>query len=109
MGQRVYAHAPQVHVPHLLDLEVAQVLRRFVREGRLTPTRAEIALHDLMDARLIRHGHAPLLPRIWQMRNNLTAYDAAYLALAELLDAVLLTRDRKLSSAAGHHACIECI
>lgn len=109
MEERIYSRPQNVHVPHVLELEVAQVLRRFVREASISPLRADEALQDLIDARLIRHSHAPLLGRIWQLRNNLTAYDAAYIALAELLSAPLLTRDRKLSAAAGHQVQIELI
>ena len=96
-----------IHAPHLLDTEVAQVLRRFVRERSVSADRAEIALTTLADAPIARHPHYHLLPRIWQLRHNLTAYDAAYVALAEVLDARLLTCDRKLAAAAGHHAQIE--
>lgn len=91
----------------MLDLEVAQVLRRFVRDGSLSVERAEAALQDLTDARFTRYPHVPLLPRIWELRHNLTAYDGAYIALAELLDAPLITRDRRIGSAPGHRAQIE--
>jgi predicted nucleic acid-binding protein len=104
--ERIYAE-PTVHAPHLLDTEVAQVLRRFVREGSVSAPRAEIAIATLMDAGIERYSHWQLLPRIWQLRHNLTAYDAAYVALAELLDATLVTRDRKLSGASGHNVRID--
>ena len=107
IDRRIYSRSESVHVPHVLDLEVAQVLRRFVREGSLSSGRADAALRDLMDSRFIRYPHWHLLPRIWQLRHNLTAYDGAYIVLAELLDAPLITRDRRVSSAAGHHAQIE--
>jgi predicted nucleic acid-binding protein len=90
-----------LHVPHLVDVEVAQVLRRFVREGEIDAPAAAEALDDLRDLDLQRHAHEPLLDRVWALRQNLTAYDAAYVALAEVLDAVLLTCDRRLSRAAG--------
>jgi len=107
IDRRIYSRSESVHIPHLLDLEVAQVLRRFVREGSLSAGRAEAALQDLMDARFTRYPHWWLLPRIWRLRHNLTAYDGAYIALAELLNAPLITRDGRVSSAAGHHAQIE--
>lgn len=104
---RIDSRSEAVHVPHLLDLEVTQVLRRFVQDGSLSPGRADEALQDLMDARFNRHPHWLLLPRIWELRHNLTAYDGAYIALAELLEAPLITRDRRLRSAAGHSAEVE--
>jgi predicted nucleic acid-binding protein len=79
-----------LHAPHLLDVEVAQVIRRYA---------ANLPLH--------RYPHDFLLLRVWDLRDNLTAYDAVYVALAEALDAPLLTRDRRLAAAAGHHARIE--
>ena len=107
VDQRIYSRSETVHVPHVLDLEVAQVLRRFVRDGNLSSGRADVALQDLMDVRFTRYPHWRLLPRIWQLRHNLTAYDGAYIALAELLNAPLITRDRRVSSARGHHAQVE--
>jgi predicted nucleic acid-binding protein len=98
-----------LHARHLLDVEVAQVFRRHVAQGAITASRAEEALQDLLDLRLLRYPHGLLLPRAWELRDNLTAYDAVYVALAEALDATLLTCDRKLASAPGHHARIEII
>lgn len=103
--EQIYSQG--IHAPHLLDTEVAQVLRRFVREGLVAADRAEVALTILGDAAIARHPHYHLLPRIWELRHNMSAYDAAYVALAELLDASLLTRDRKLAAAPGHHVQIE--
>lgn len=105
--RRIYARSQGVHAPQLLDLEIAQVLRKFVRNGTISALRAESALEDLIDARIVRHPHTAFLPRVWQLRHNLTCYDAVYVALAELLDAPLLTRDRKLSAASGHRAQVE--
>ena len=104
---RIYRSAESLHAPHLLDLEVAQVLRRLVREGTIPPLRAQEAVDDLLDLPVTRYPHDVLLPRIWQLRQNLTAYDAAYVALAEELGAILLTRDGRLSSAPRHRARIE--
>jgi predicted nucleic acid-binding protein len=104
---RIYSHHESLHAPHLLDLEVAQVLRRLVREGAVSAHRADQAIEDFLDLRITRYPHFLLLPRIWQLRNNLSAYDAAYVVLAEKLGARLLTRDRRLASASGHAALIE--
>ncbi len=98
-----------LHAPHLLDVEIAQVLRRYCRAGQLGAARAAEALADLADLRIERHPHDLFLPRIWALRDNLTAYDAAYVALAEALDAPLLTRDRRLAGAAGHGARVEVV
>jgi predicted nucleic acid-binding protein len=106
---RIFSRIESLHAPELMDLEVAQVLRRLVREGTLTAFRAEGAIEDLMDLRITRYPHLLLLPRIWQLRHNLSAYDAAYVVLAEKLGATLLTRDAKLASAAGHSAIVEVV
>jgi predicted nucleic acid-binding protein len=91
-----------LHAPHLIDLEIAQVLRRYVAAGTISAERGAEALADLADFPLTRYPHFVLLTRIWQMRHSLTAYDAAYLALAEALDAPLITRDRALARARAH-------
>jgi len=106
---RIYSRHESLHAPHLLDVEVAQVLRRLARQGVISTRRAEEALHDLMDLRVNRYTHAVFLPRIWQLRQNLSAYDAAYVVLAEQLGATLLTRDARLASAAGHTASVEVV
>jgi predicted nucleic acid-binding protein len=87
--------------PELIDLEVASVWRRAVREREMTDARARQALADLDALPLARAPHAPLMSRIWELCNNLTVYDAAYVAVAEAVDALLLTADRKLAQAAG--------
>jgi predicted nucleic acid-binding protein len=99
--------AVTLHVPHLLDVEIAQVLRRYVREKNLTAVRGEEALQDLLALPLIRYPHDLLLPRVWELRAVLTAYDAVYVALAELLDAPLLTCDHKIALSPGHSATVE--
>ena len=106
---RVFAPGESLNVPHLIDLEVAQVLRRYRLAGELGDSRAEEAFDDLAALPLQRHPHDILLPRIWELRHNATAYDAAYLALAEALDAPLLTRDRRLAASRGHRARIEVV
>jgi predicted nucleic acid-binding protein len=98
-----------LHAPHLIDLEIAHVLRRHCRAGKLTEQRAREALEDFMGLPVRRHPHEPFLPRIWELRHNFTAYDAAYIALAEALHAPLITCDRALASASGHRARVESI
>jgi predicted nucleic acid-binding protein len=98
-----------LHAPHLIDLEVAQALRRYQAVGEMSPQRARRALLAFVQMPLERHPHWPFLHRIWELRRNLTAYDAAYVALAEALDAPLLTCDRALASAPGHRAVVELI
>jgi predicted nucleic acid-binding protein len=98
-----------LHVPHLIDLEVAQALRRYQAAGEMSPQRARQALQAFVQMPLERHPHWPFLDRIWELRRNITAYDAAYVALAEALDAPLLTCDRALARAPGGHAVVELI
>jgi predicted nucleic acid-binding protein len=105
--KRIYSRGETLHAPHLIDLEVAQVLRRLVRQEVISSRRAEEAVGDLLDLRLARYPHFALLPRIWQLRHNFSAYDAAYIVLAEKLGAPLVTRDTRLASASGHAAPIE--
>jgi len=88
-----------VHVPHLADLEVAQVLRRLAGLGQLKAIEATTAIADLQALDLQRHAHEPLLARVWELRHNLSAYDAVYVALAEVLDTVVLTCDSRLAHA----------
>ena len=95
-----------LHAPHLLDLEVSQVLRRYVFSGDLDAQRAGEALDDLLDFPITRYPHAFLLPRIWELRRNLTAYDAAYVVLAESLPATLATCDRRLTAGAGANVSV---
>ena len=105
--QRIYAKGESLHAPHLLDLEVAQVLRRLVRQKLVTEHRAGEALSDLLDLRMTRYPHDLFLPGIWQLRHNFSAYDAAYIVLAQKLGATLITRDRQLASIPGHAARVE--
>lgn len=93
-----------VHIPRLWLVEVMQVLRRFVAAGTIEVDRATVAVADATDLPADRYPHEPLAPRVWQLRQNLTAYDATYIALAEALEAPLLTTDARLSRAPGHHA-----
>lgn len=99
----------RVHVPQLLDIEVTHVLRRLVLLRQLTAERGGIALDDLASLVVERHGHEALVHRIWELRESLTAYDAAYVALAEALQAPLITCDAKLAAANGHRATVELV
>lgn len=93
--------------PEIIDLEVPSVLRRLVRQGRLPARRAEQALADLVALPLRRAPHRPLLSRCWSLRDNATIYDAAYIALAESVGAVLVTADPRVSRAPGIRCEIE--
>jgi predicted nucleic acid-binding protein len=97
---RIFARDETLHAPHLVDVEVAQVLRRYSLGGEIDEERGREALADLADLPLERYPHGALLPRVWELRRNFTAYDAAYLALAEALDAPLVTCDGRLGRAA---------
>jgi predicted nucleic acid-binding protein len=109
IAERLFSPGESLHTPHLLDVEVVQVLRRYYRSRELSPERGCEALRDLLDLPLTRYAHDLFLNRIWELRHNLTAYDAAYVALAEALDAPLLTCDRKLAAASGHDAGVELV
>jgi predicted nucleic acid-binding protein len=105
--KRIYSRNETLHTPQFLDLEVTQVLRRLARQGVISARRADEAVRDLLDLRITRYPHLVLLPRIWQLRRNFSAYDAAYIVLAEKLGAALVTRDARLASASGHAALVE--
>jgi predicted nucleic acid-binding protein len=100
-AERLFARGESLHAPSLVDVEVAQTIRRYASIGELKPARAREAIRDLQDLPITRYAHVDLLPRIWDLRHNLTAYDAAYLALAEALRATLLTRDAGLAGVRG--------
>ena len=107
--QRLLRRGETIHSPALVDVEVAQVLRRYVLRGDLSASWARAAIGLLSGFPMERYGHEPLLPRIWELRDNLTAYDAAYVALAEGLRAPLITCDARLANASGIRASIELI
>jgi predicted nucleic acid-binding protein len=107
--RRLFDTQETLHAPHLVDVEVAQVIRRYAANGEIDSELGRLALADLADFPLFRYPHDFLLPRVWALRNNLTAYDAVYVALAEALEAPLLTRDRRLATTAGHHAKVELV
>jgi predicted nucleic acid-binding protein len=106
---RLFDPRQTLHAPHLIDVEVAQVVRRYAAAGNIDHERGRAALADLADFPLRRYPHDFLLPRVWDLRANLTAYDAVYVALAEALDAPLLTRDKRLAAGAGQTARIELV
>jgi predicted nucleic acid-binding protein len=105
--QRVRDPEVSIHAPHLLLVEVAQVIRRQERARAISARSGAAAMTDLAALDLTLHGHDVLLPRIWELRVNLSAYDAAYVALAEALGAPLLTFDSRLARAPGHGATVE--
>jgi predicted nucleic acid-binding protein len=105
--KRIYSRNETLHAPHLFDLEVTQVLRRLALQGVVSVHRADEAMRDLLDLRLTRYPHLVLLPRVWQLRHNFSAYDAAYIVLAEKLGAAFVTRNARLASASGHALTVE--
>ena len=98
VGNRIMA-TDSLHAPALLDVEVAQVVRRYTALGEITAQTGERALSALAELDAVRYTHELLLPLIWRFRSNLTAYDAAFVALAAVLDAPLLTLDARLAQA----------
>jgi len=104
---RARLRGERLSAPELVDLEVTSVLRRQVQAGQVDARRAALALADLAALPLRRARHRPLLTRCWELRNNLTIYDASYVALAEALDATLLTGDERLARAPGPHCRVE--
>lgn len=109
VAERIADPDESLHAPHLLSVEVAQVLRRLTASGQLTARRGHDAMEDLADLPLERYDHEPLLGRMWALRSHLTAYDSTYIALAEGLGAPLLTLDRRLATAPGHRALVELV
>jgi len=107
VGQHFGDHGFDLHAPHLIDVEVLSALRRVVASGEASPTRADEAVTDLLDLPIERYPHEVLVPRVWQLRENFSTYDATYLALAEAVaeePVPLLTADARLARAAGDHA-----
>lgn len=113
LGVRVEARllrdGDELHAPHLIDVEVTQGLRRLVRLREVSVERAADAIADLIDLDLHRHAHLDLVTRAWKQRDNITAYDAMYIVLAEALDATFLTCDAPLARAPGHRARIDVV
>jgi predicted nucleic acid-binding protein len=99
----LFATGQSLHAPHLIDVEIAQAVRRLALAGLIDSKRGQEALSDLAAFSLQRYPHEPFLSRIWALRANFSAYDAAYVALAEALGAPLLTCDKRLATAAAAH------
>jgi len=106
---RLFRDKDELHSPHLVDVEVTQGLRRLARMGEISTDRAAEAIADLAGLDLHRHAHLDLLTRAWKLRENITAYDAMYVGLAEALDATVVTCDAPLAKAPGHRARIEVV
>jgi predicted nucleic acid-binding protein len=104
LEERLYTPGQTLHAPHLIDIEVAHVLRRSVARGVIEAVDGRVALLDFASMPLQRYSQVELLARVWDLRHNFSACDAAYVALAESLDAELLTLDRRLATA-GHRMC----
>lgn len=107
--ERIFDAKSSLHAPYLIDLEVAQVLRRYLRGGDISGKRAGEALDWFLNLPINRYPHSPFLRRVWQLRDNLTAYDAAYVSLAEALGAPLVTLDARLARSRGHSAVVELV
>ena len=105
--EKVEAPHESLHVPHVMELEVLHALRRQALLGTLSRQRSSEALTDLGNISFTRYPHTPLMGRIWELNENLTAYDAAYVALAEALDAPLITMDARLAQVPGIRAAVE--
>ena len=104
---RIARPGETLHIPHLFEIEVLHALRSLTLRGTVSSGRARLALDRLRDTRFVRYPQTALTERIWELRENLTAYDAAYIALAEALDAPLVTTDARLARASGIRAAVE--
>jgi predicted nucleic acid-binding protein len=104
---RIARPGETLHIPHLFEIEVLYALRSLTLRGTVSSERARLALDRLRDTRFVRYPHTALTERIWELRENLTAYDSAYIALAEALDAPLVTTDARLAQASGIRAAVE--
>jgi predicted nucleic acid-binding protein len=109
LRRRLLHSGELLHAPHLIDVEVLQVIRRYLLAGSLDEKRAKEAMRDHLDLPLERYPHDVLFSRIWELRANLTAYDAAYVALAEALDATLVTADLRLAKSVPRGVRVEVV
>ncbi len=107
VSRRLFRTTETLHAPHLVDVEVMQVLRRYARNRSVALPRLDEAVDDFRAIQIERYSHEHLIERIWELRDNMSAYDAAYIALAELLRAPLVTFDSKLAGAPLHDAKVE--
>ena len=106
LRERFRSEDDDLHAPAHLDVEVLSAIRRLTLHGALTEGRGRGAIVDLVDLPVTRYALTPLLARSWELRDTVSAYDAPYVALAEAIDAVLLTRDERLARTVGHTARI---
>ncbi len=109
LGARLADYAEVVHAPHLIDIEIAHVLRRYMLDGTFDARRALQALDQWRQLDVERYPHEPFLDRVWDLRNNVTAYDAVYVALAETLGESLVTGDQKLAGAPSLTVSVELV
>ena len=107
LAARLADETETVHVPHLIDVEIAQILRRFVLRGALDERSGALAIRRWRSLDVERYPHEPFLDRVWRLRTNVSAYDAVYVALAEALSTVLVTGDRRLAAAPGLRVTVE--
>ncbi len=109
LGARLSDDAEVVHAPHLIDIEIAHVFRRYVLDGTIAEARAVRALGHWRSLEVEKYPHEPFLDRIWDLRNNVSAYDAVYVALAETLGESLVTGDRRLAGSPGLNVQVELV
>lgn len=107
LAERLLAEAENLHAPHLIDVEVLSGLRRLQARREIAPDRAVAARSELTALAIERYPHAGLTDRMWELGDNLSAYDASYLVLSELLRAPLITCDGRLARSPGHRAVVE--
>jgi predicted nucleic acid-binding protein len=106
LAERVRSEG-DLHAPHLLDVEFQHALRRLVLSGAISDDRAIDVRSDFADMTIVRYPHVPLADRMWELRHNMTAYDAAFVVLAEILEVPMITCDARLARAPAHRAAVE--